>query len=133
MSRFECGTCHKTWPESRGVPSARCPYEYDHGYLALRGLYVLDDQGDPWGTSTEFLFALAEVIHHEADCIVPSAWEFCDSPMHTTAWDRECPDWPESEISEMLWRYEITANDMIEFGNVLIRYRNFLRSVGRDY
>lgn len=104
-----------------------------NGYLALRGLYVLGDQGDPWGTCSGFLFALAEVIHHDTDCDVPSEWKFSDSPMHTTAWDREDVDWPESEIQDMQWYGECSANDMIAFGNVLIRYGHFLKSIGRDY
>ena len=107
------------------------PYQLTQGYKDLRGEFTLMfGDGDEWGTTLSFWFAVAEVAYH-AGTVLPSHWEFRDSPVHEDDWRPE--DYPGSIVQEMYDAGEVTEADLISFGNVVTRYANLLKMAGKDY
>lgn len=79
------------------------------------------DSGDPWGSCLSVHFQLADYLHFKRSASVPQHWEY--SPGLGSDIDPEWENFFESTPLEQL----------IQFGNILERYANILRTQGKDY
>lgn len=83
-----------------------------------------DFDGDPFGTTMHWWFAIAETLHFDHGYeTVPAHWEY--NPGSATGKE------PDNFACEMIVGAE--ADDLIAAGNILCRYRQRLGHQGRDY
>ncbi len=105
------------------------------GYHVIRTEFLAEfDEGDKYGSSVEWQFAIAETLFHHG-YELPQEWEFSDSPMHSGddyEWYYDT-DYSAMYLTELLECEKITETDLVTFGHVLFRYIGILREAGLDY
>lgn len=85
------------------------------------------DGGDPWGSTMEWWFALADVISGIDASQIPSEWEYRQSPMGA-----DTDSWAYQEIISEVCD-GVTLEDLLHAGAVLTRYASMLKLAGMDY
>lgn len=87
------------------------------------------DKGDPWGSTMSAAFAIADHLHFGFGW-TPAQWEF--SPAMGGP-DEE--PWDYQDIADVLENlsYQEKSNALVHAGNVLLKYRGLLESMGRNY
>lgn len=86
------------------------------------------DGGDPWGSTMEWWFAIADVITEIDPSQVPSAWEFRQSPFGANT-----DSYAYQEIIDTMRDEGAVLEDLLNAGNVLTRYATQLKLAGMDY
>lgn len=90
----------------------------------LKSHFRLTNDGDSWGNTMQWLFAISDYITFKTDSCVPDSWEFRPSPLG--------PD-DESYIFQFLDEENVPADELLKFGESLLRVRDILIAQGRDY
>lgn len=111
------------------------------GYKALRAEFgITYDDGDAWGSTLAWWFAVAEILHHSGPSLVPASWKFRDAPAHEGMDRRAYLDfsadddsYQDIEIGALMDSGTVTTDDLVAFGTVLTRYANLLKMAGKDY
>lgn len=88
----------------------------------LKNEYKLTNDGDSWGNSMSWWFAIADELEGNRGLLCPEHWEYRMSPMR-----------PDNENYEASIVTDYPDDDLIEFGNVLERYTRLLKHLGEDY
>lgn len=92
--------------------------------------WSLTGDGDTWADTLEWCHAVADYLWHTDPEMIPESWEF-----HHGAGCRGRSDYCYN--TETLWylnhRCGVTLDDIVHFGNVMVRYASILRAEGRDY
>jgi len=88
----------------------------------LKAEFRLHSDGDPWGTTMAFWFAVAGEMYVRG-IPIPDAWRYRPSPLGA-----KDPDAFETEICEQAGDETLAA-----FGALLNRYAGFLKRAGKDY
>jgi len=84
----------------------------------------LTHDGDAWGNTMGWWFAVADELNTRDPALVPAHWEFRPSPLGPS----NDPDAYETYVVE-----EAPTKALIAFGNILTRYAQRLRRAGLDY
>jgi hypothetical protein len=96
------------------------------GYNAIMEEVRLSwDEGEPFGSCMGWHFAIAHILHHGEDA--PVEWEFRHGDGCSGI------NYEEDMIIYHLIHRDVSAEDMINVGNVLARYRVWLGLAGKDY
>jgi hypothetical protein len=104
-----------------------------NGYHALRGTYVLYNDGDAWGSAVEREFALAEFIYHNGGT-VPESIGFHDAPGHESYADvLDDEGTVDHELADMFENREFTMRDAEQFLVTIGKYTRLLKAYGKDY
>lgn len=81
---------------------------------------------DAWGESLGMLFNVCEYMLIN-DIDIPGKWGFRPSPFASL-------DESSESLKDSIWLFEgETTESVINFGNILHKYTNFLRYKGEDY
>lgn len=88
-------------------------------------LRMHDIKYDPWGTAMSFWFQLCDYLHFLRRTDVPDEWQYRPSPLGC--------DIDENDMEQYLNWEEYTTAQLIDMGNFLCRYTNFLKRAGKDY
>lgn len=100
------------------------------GYRYLMASVKMSDDGDPWGVTMGWLFALAEVALVEYAAILPG---FSPSPIERSQ-ESLCEEYGEAEqIYYGLNQGMVNRGDIEAVYAVLSRYAGLLRMAGKDY
>lgn len=91
-------------------------------------LISLDSGDDPWGHAMGHMFAIAHTLYMFGGPI-PSAWQYRPGLRE----DEPRGEWPDSEWESLYEDGSVTADDLVQAGNVLSRYINILDSKGLSY
>jgi hypothetical protein len=86
------------------------------------------DGGDPWGSTMEWWFAIADVITEIDPTQVPSDWKF-----RQALFGADTEAFAYQEIIETMRDDGATLEDLISAGNILTRYASLLKLNGQDY
>lgn len=103
------------------------------GFQLMLDEYHMSDDGDEWGNTRQWFYAVAEVMfHNQMD--IPVNWDFEDSPMHAdTEWTFSVED-PQTEIlRELLQDDNVDELELRIFGDFLVRISRKLIKAGKDY
>lgn len=96
---------------------------------------ILDTYGDPtdpWGSTQEAWFSIADVLYVTRDEI-PSHWKYNNPwPPYTVGRRMYEVDGLGIQLWEMLGE-DFNSDDLRHAGNVLARYSAILKAQGRDY
>lgn len=92
------------------------------GWCALHSV-AQDRDGDEWGWCLGWLFAVCDTLLFDRNEEVPAHWEFRPSPMGKSSDD----EWRDEVLGDM------SNSQLLYVGEVLHRYSNNLRRMGKDY
>jgi hypothetical protein len=100
------------------------------GYRNVRAEFCLGSGDDVWGTVQEWRFGIADVIYHTDPDMVPPEWDFrhgilCQGP--------DDDAYPDAQVQDMVDASECDLQDLIDFSEVLKRYRDMLEANGLSY
>lgn len=82
------------------------------------------DSYDPYGSCMEWLFAVCDYITFDTEESVPLEWHFKPS-----IFGADKDNYSYQTLKEL----EIDANDVLYFGNLLIRFRDLIKRKELDY
>lgn len=103
-----------------------------HGYRAVLNLVREDDiKHDPHGTSMGWLFCIADVMHADADDIMPG---YRPSPVRERTREDVIEDNPYADtIFDMIDSGGLTHDDLRAAYAILDRFNDWVRLAGKDY
>lgn len=84
---------------------------------------------DDYGHATTWFFVVADYLYHINPGLIPGSWDYQHSSICDGSEDNVYKDFLTYDIQEGL----ATLNDVVHFGNVLVRYISILQAEGRDY
>jgi hypothetical protein len=87
------------------------------------------DEGDPWGSAMMSAFAIADHLQFGFGW-TPADWEFTPGMGGP---ERDCYCYQSIMLALEGLSYQETSNALVHAGNVLLKYRGLLKSMGRDY
>lgn len=87
-----------------------------------------DFKYDPYGSAMSVWFSVADLLVEWGPPYPPKDWEFRQAMSGSNT-----ESYVYQELSPMLKRGELTADDLLEAGNILNRYVGLLKHAGRDY
>ena len=90
----------------------------------LKQLFRETNDGDNWENVMQWLFAIADYLTFETETCVPDSWQYKPSPLGA---DKE------SYVFQALEEMALPGDDVLQFGQVLIRVRDILESKGESY
>lgn len=93
-------------------------------YADLKNEFKLTNDGDNWGNVMQWLFAIADYLTFETETYVPDEWQFKPSPSGADE---------ENHVFQALKEMALPADDVLQFGQVLIRVRDILENKGESY
>lgn len=100
----------------------------------LRNLFAMFMDGDKWGDTLNFHFAIAEVLYRRgAD--IPASWEYRPGAglEHDVRVNGPAPTDSDDCVVAMLWDSRLSDSALIYWGDVLGHYGTLLRAAGLEY
>jgi len=89
----------------------------------LKQEYKMTYDGDAWGSCMRWLFAICDFLEFNRSG-TPDHWQYRPSPMGADE---------EDSSYQFLMDSEIPHEEIVEFGNCLIRLRDILEKKGESY
>ena len=94
----------------------------------LKNEFKLTNDGDNWGNVMAWLFAIGDYITFETDKCIPDTWQFKPSMCGA---NEDC--YVFQSLRHFAFEKYVTSEEIMQFGNILIRVRDILESKGESY
>ena len=94
----------------------------------LKEEFKLTNDGDHWGNVMAWLFAIGDYITFETDECIPDTWQFKPSPCGA---NEDCDVF--QSLRHFAYEKQVTNEEILHFGNLLMRVRDILESKGESY
>ena len=94
----------------------------------LKEEFKLTNDGDNWGNVMAWLFAIGDYITFETDKCIPDTWQFKPSMCGA---NEDC--YVFQTLRHFAFEKCVTSEEIMQFGNILIRVRDILESKGESY
>ena len=94
----------------------------------LKEEFKATSDGDHWGNVMAWLFAIGDFITFETDECIPDTWQFKPSMCGA---NEDCFIY--QSLRHFAFEKQVTNEEILHFGNLLMRVRDILESKGESY